>query len=144
MASVIDERQAEIADEFAMFGDWMEKYEHIISLGRELAPMDEADKVDDNLIKGCQSRVWLAARKGDDGHVTFTADSDAIITKGLVALMVQALSDAPAADIACTNLSFLDEIGLHSRLSPTRSNGLQAMVKQMKLYGLAFTAGDCF
>ena len=141
MASVIDERQAEIADEFAMFGDWMEKYEHIISLGRELAPMDEADKVDDNLIKGCQSRVWLAARKGDDGHVTFTADSDAIITKGLVALMVRALSDAPAADIAGANLSFLDEIGLHSHLSPTRSNGLQAMVKQMKLFGLAFTAG---
>ena len=141
MASVIDERQAEIADEFAMFGDWMEKYEHIISLGRELAPMDEADKVDDNLIKGCQSRVWLAARKGDDGHVTFTADSDAIITKGLVALMVRVLSDAPAADIAGANLSFLDEIGLHSHLSPTRSNGLQSMVKQMKLYGLAFTAG---
>lgn len=141
MASVIDERQAEIADEFAMFGDWMEKYEHIISLGRELAPMDEADKVDDNLIKGCQSRVWLAARKGDDGHVTFTADSDAIITKGLVALMVRALSDAPAADIAGANLSFLDEIGLHSHLSPTRSNGLQAMVKQMKLYGLALTVG---
>jgi cysteine desulfuration protein SufE len=141
MASVIDERQAEIADEFAMFGDWMEKYEHIISLGRELAPMDEADKVDDNLIKGCQSRVWLAARRGDDGHVTFTADSDAIITKGLVALMVRALSDAPAADIAGANLSFLDDIGLHSHLSPTRSNGLQAMVKQMKLYGLAFTAG---
>ena len=141
MASVIDERQAEIVDEFAMFDDWMEKYEHIISLGRELAPMDEADKVDDNLIKGCQSRVWLAARKGEDGHVTFTADSDAIITKGLVALMVRALSDAPAGDIAGANLSFLDEIGLHSHLSPTRSNGLQAMVKQMKLYGLAFTAG---
>ena len=139
MASVIDERQAEIADEFAMFGDWMEKYEHIISLGRELAPMDEADKDDDNRIKGCQSRVWLAARKGDDGHVTFTADSDAIITKGLVALMVRVLSDAPAADIAGANLSFLDEIGLHSHLSPTRSNGLQAMVKQMKLYGLALT-----
>jgi len=138
---MIDQRQEEIAEEFAMFGDWMEKYEHIISLGRELAPMDEADKVDDNLIKGCQSRVWLAARKGDDGHVTFTADSDAIITKGLVALMVRVLSDAPAAEIAGANLSFLDEIGLHSHLSPTRSNGLQAMVKQMKLYGLAFTAG---
>ncbi len=141
MASVIDERQAEIADDFAMFGDWMEKYEHIISLGRELAPMDPADKVDDNLIKGCQSRVWLAAKRDDRGHVHFAADSDAIITKGLVALMVRALSDAPAADIAGANLTFLDEIGLHSHLSPTRSNGLQAMVKQMKLYGLAFTAG---
>ena len=141
MASVIDERQAEIADEFAMFGDWMEKYEHIISLGRELAPMDEADKVDDNLIKGCQSRVWLAAKRGDDGQVVFTADSDAIITKGLAALMVRVLSDAPAVDIATANLTFIDEIGLHSHLSPTRSNGLQSMVKQMKLYGLAFTAG---
>ena len=141
MASVIDERQAEIAEEFAMFGDWMEKYEHIISLGKELDPLDPEDKVDENLIKGCQSRVWLAAKRGDDGHVTFTADSDAIITKGLVALMVRVLSDAPAADIAGANLSFLDEIGLHSHLSPTRSNGLQSMVKQMKLYGLAFTAG---
>ena len=141
MSEMINQRQAEITDEFAMLGDWMEKYEHIISLGRELAPMDEADKVDDNLIKGCQSRVWLAARKDDDGHVTFTADSDAIITKGLVALMIRVLSDAPAAEIAGANLSFLDDIGLHSHLSPTRSNGLQAMVKQMKLYGLAFTAG---
>ena len=140
MPEMIDQRQVEIAEEFAMFGDWMEKYEHIISLGRELAPMDDADKVDDNLIKGCQSRVWLAARKDDDGHVTFTADSDAIITRGLVALMIRVLSDAPAAEIAGANLSFLDDIGLHSHLSPTRSNGLQAMVKQMKLYGLAFTA----
>jgi cysteine desulfuration protein SufE len=114
MASVIDERQAEIAEEFAMFGDWMEKYEHIISLGKELDPLDPEDKVDENLIKGCQSRVWLAAKRGDDGQVVFTADSDAIITKGLAALMI--------------------------RLSPTRSNGLQSMVKQMKLYGLAFTA----
>ena len=99
--------------------------------------------MDENLIKGCQSRVWLAAKRGDDGQVVFTADSDAIITKGLAALMVRVLSDAPAADIASAKLSFLDEIGLHSHLSPTR-NGLQSMVKQMKLYGLAFTAGlDC-
>ena len=140
MASVIDQRQEEIAEEFAMFGDWMEKYEYIISLGKELDPLDPADKVDDNLIKGCQSRVWLAAKRGADGQVVFTADSDAIITKGLAALMVRVLSDAPAADIATANLSFLDEIGLHSHLSPTRSNGLQSMVKQMKLYGLAFTA----
>ena len=125
-----------------MFGDWMEKYEHIISLGKELAPLAPEDKVDDNLIKGCQSRVWLAAKRGKDGHVVFTADSDAIITKGLAALMVRVLSDAPAADIASANLFFLDEIGLHSHLSPTRSNGLQSMVKQMKLYGLALTAGQ--
>ena len=123
-----------------MFGDWMEKYDYIISLGKELAPLDDADRVDDNLIKGCQSRVWLAAKKGDQGHVVFHADSDAIITKGLAALMVRVLSDAPAGDIAKADLTFLDEIGLHSHLSPTRSNGLQAMVKQMKLYGLASTA----
>ena len=141
MATGIDERQEEIVEEFAMFGDWMEKYEYIISLGKELAPLDPGDKVEDNLIKGCQSRVWLAAKKGDDGRVMFTADSDAIITKGLAALMVRVLSDASAADIASANLSFLDDIGLHSHLSPTRSNGLQSMVKQMKLYGLAFTAG---
>lgn len=141
MATGIDERQEEIVEEFAMFGDWMEKYEYIISLGKELAPLDPEDKVDDNLIKGCQSRVWLAAKKCDDGRVMFTADSDAIITKGLAALMVRVLSDASAADIASANLSFLDDIGLHSHLSPTRSNGLQSMVKQMKLYGLAFTAG---
>ncbi len=125
-----------------MFGDWMEKYEHIISLGKELAPLAPEDKVDDNLIKGCQSRVWLAAKRGKDGRVVFTADSDAIITKGLAALMVRVLSDAPAVDIASADLFFLDEIGLHSHLSPTRSNGLQSMVKQMKLYGLALTAGQ--
>lgn len=141
MATGIDERQEEIVEEFAMFGDWMEKYEYIISLGKELAPLDPEDKVEDNLIKGCQSRVWLVAKKGNDGRVMFTADSDAIITKGLAALMVRVLSDASAADIASANLSFLDDIGLHSHLSPTRSNGLQSMVKQMKLYGLAFTAG---
>ena len=124
-----------------MFGDWMEKYEYIISLGKELAPLAPEDKVDENLIKGCQSRVWLAAKRGDDGQVVFTADSDAIITKGLAALMVRVLSHAPAADIASAKLSFLDEIGLHNHLSPTRSNGLQSMVKQMKLYGLALTAG---
>ena len=87
-----------------MFGDWMEKYEHIISLGKELAPLDPEDKVEDNLIKGCQSRVWLAAKKGDDGRVMFTADSDAIITKGLAALMVRVLSDASAADIASSTV----------------------------------------
>ena len=141
MATGIDERQEEIVEEFAMFGDWMEKYEYIISLGKELGALDPEDKVEDNLIKGCQSSVWLAAKKGDDGRVMFTADSDAIITKGLAALMVRVLSDASAADIASANLSFLDDIGLHSHLSPTRSNGLQSMVKQMKLYGLAFTAG---
>ena len=123
-----------------MFGDWMEKYEHIISLGRELAPMDPADKVDENLIKGCQSRVWLAAKRDTRGHVHFAADSDAIITKGLVGLMVQVLSDAPAQAIAKANLHFLDAIGLHQHLSPTRSNGLASMVQQMRLYAAALAA----
>ena len=140
MASVIDQRQEHIEDEFAKMGDWMEKYEYIISLGKELDALDPADKVDDNLIKGCQSRVWLNAKQGINGEVIFTADSDAIITKGLAALMIRVLSNAPASDIASAELFFLDRIGLNTHLSPTRSNGLQSMVKQMKLYGLVFTA----
>lgn len=106
-----------------MFGDWMEKYEHIISLGKELAPLDAEDRADDNLIKGCQSRVWLAAKKSEQGQVVFHADSDAIITKGLVALMVRVLSDAPASDIATADLTFLDDFGLHSHLSPPEATG---------------------
>ena len=139
MATVIDARQEEIAEEFAMFGDWMEKYEHIIELGKELNLIEDSNKIDDNLIKGCQSRVWLSAELSDGGDVIFKADSDAIITKGLVALMIRVLSDAKPKDIAESNLYFLEEIGLNAHLSPTRSNGLLSMVKQMKMYGLAFS-----
>lgn len=133
-------RQGQIIEEFNMFPDWMEKYEHIIELGKELDPIAEADKIDDNLIKGCQSRVWLTASLNDEGKVIFSADSDAIITKGLVALMIRVLSDAKPMEIASADLHFLEAIGLNAHLSPTRSNGLLSMVKQMKMYGLAYSA----
>lgn len=136
----IDSRQDQIIEEFDMFSDWMEKYEHIIELGKELAPLDESKKLDENLIKGCQSRVWLSAELNDEGKVIFTADADAIITKGLVALMIRVLSDSEPLEIASSNLRFLDVIGLNAHLSPTRSNGLLSMVKQMKMYGIAFSA----
>jgi cysteine desulfuration protein SufE len=137
---LLEARQNEIVEEFSMFGDWMEKYEHIIEMGKELNPLAESDKTEDNLIRGCQSRVWLAARKDEDGNVHFSADSDAIITKGLVALMVRVLSDAEPEDIAKVDLHFLEDIGLNTHLSLTRSNGLASMVKQMKMYGLVFSA----
>ena len=133
-------RQGQIIEEFDMFPDWMEKYEHIIELGKELEPIAEADKIDDNLIKGCQSRVWLTASLNDEGKVIFSADSDAIITKGLVALMIRVLSDAKPMEIASADLHFLEAIGLNAHLSLTRSNGLLSMVKQMKMYGLAYSA----
>jgi cysteine desulfuration protein SufE len=139
MSAQIDSRQNQIIEEFEMFPDWMEKYEHIIELGKELNLIEDSNKIDDNLIKGCQSRVWLSAELSDGGDVIFKADSDAIITKGLVALMIRVLSDAKPKDIAESNLYFLEEIGLNAHLSPTRSNGLLSMVKQMKMYGLAFS-----
>lgn len=139
MSATIDSRQNQIIEEFEMFPDWMEKYEHIIELGKELNLIDESKKIDDNLIKGCQSRVWLSAEMSPEGNVVFKADSDAIITKGLVALMIRVLSDATPKEIAESNLHFLEEIGLNAHLSPTRSNGLLSMVKQMKMYGLAFS-----
>ena len=140
ISATIDIRQDQIIEEFDMFPDWMEKYEHIIELGKELDPLDEAKKLDENLINGCQSRVWLSAELNDKGKVIFTADSDAIITKGLVALMIRVLSDAEPMEIAGADLRFLEVIGLNAHLSPTRSNGLLSMVKQMKMYGLVFSA----
>lgn len=132
-------REAEIIDEFALFDDWMDKYEHIISLGKELPLIDESLKSDDLLIKGCQSRVWLHA-KLVDGRVVFTADSDAIITKGVISLLIRVLSGQTLQAIIDTELSFVERIGLKEHLSPTRSNGLVSMIKQMKLYALAFKA----
>ena len=139
-SATIDIRQDQIIEEFDVFPDWMEKYEHIIELGKELDPIDETKKLDENLIKGCQSRVWLSAELNDEGKVIFTADSDAIITKGLVAMMIRVLSNAEPMEIASADLRFLEVIGLNAHLSPTRSNGLLSMVKQMKMYGLAFSA----
>jgi cysteine desulfuration protein SufE len=136
----IEQRQQEIIEEFALFDDWMQKYEHIIELGKELPVISPEFKTDDNIIKGCQSRVWLHAEMLNSGVVRFTADSDAIITKGMIAMMIRVLSDQSPEDIATADLHFVNEIGLHQHLSPTRSNGLLSMIKQMKFYSLAFQA----
>ncbi|MBX3242470.1 MAG: SufE family protein [Chitinophagaceae bacterium] len=133
----INEQQDAIIEEFSFFSDWTEKYEHIIQMGRDLPLIEERYKVDENLIRGCQSRVWLHA-DCRDGKIYFTADSDALITKGLVSMMVRVLSGQAAKDIAEAQIYFIDEIGLKSHLSLTRSNGLLSMLKQMKMYGVAF------
>lgn len=135
----INEIQEQIIEDFSYYEDWMEKYEHIISLGKELPLIEEQYKTEENLIKGCQSRVWLHADY-KDGIVYFTADSDAIITKGLVSLMISVLSGQSPKDIANADIYFIDKIGLKSHLSPTRSNGLLAMLKQMKMYAVALNA----
>ena len=135
----IKELQDEIIEDFGLFGDWMEKYEYIIQLGKDLPLIEEQYKTDDNLIRGCQSRVWMHPEY-KDGKIFFTADSDAIITKGLVSMVIQVLSGHSPKEIVDAELYFIDAIGLSSHLSPTRSNGLLSMVKQIKLYALAFQA----
>jgi cysteine desulfuration protein SufE len=132
----IESKQQEIVQDFAMFPTWMEKYEYIIELGKDLNVMDEDLKTEDHLIKGCQSRVWLSAIKNEDGTFHFTADSDAIITKGIVALVVRLFDGEKGNDIVQAPMDFLKEIGLIENLSPTRSNGLAAMIKQIKTYAL--------
>lgn len=131
----ISEIENEIIDEFSMFDDWMEKYEHIIELGKELPLISDQYKTEGNLIKGCQSRVWLHA-ENQGGIVSYFADSDAIITKGIIALLIRVLNNQNAKEIIEAKLEFIDEIGLKEHLSPTRSNGLLSMVKQMKVYAL--------
>lgn len=128
--------QEEIIDEFSMFDDWMERYEYIIDLGKSLPIIDDAFKTDDKLIKGCQSKVWLHSEV-DNNHVKYTADSDAILTKGIVALLLRVFSDQHPKDILEADTSFIDEIGLKEHLSPTRANGLVSMVKQIKMYAIA-------
>ncbi|MEJ5053959.1 SufE family protein [Sphingobacterium sp. MYb382] len=135
----INEIQDELIEDFAFYQDWMEKYEYIIQLGKELPLIEESHKQDDYIIKGCQSRVWLYPEL-IDGKINFTADSDAIITKGLVSLMVKVLSGHSPSEIANADLYFVDQIGLKEHLSPTRANGLLSMIKQMKLYALALQA----
>jgi len=132
----INEIQDELIEDFAFFTDWMEKYEYIIQLGKEVPLIDEQYKTDEYIIKGCQSKVWLFPEI-KDGKVYFTADSDAIITKGLVSLMVKVLSGHSAKELVDADLYFVDKIGLKEHLSPTRANGLLSMIKQMKLYALA-------
>jgi len=135
----IQEIQHEIVDEFSMFDDWMQRYEYIIDLGKELPLIDEQYKTDDNIIKGCQSKVWLHAEQQDDKMV-FTADSDAILTKGIIAILIRAFSNQKAGDILEANTDFIDEIGLKEHLSATRANGLVSMIKQIKMYALAYNA----
>ncbi|VAW25251.1 Sulfur acceptor protein =_ iron-sulfur cluster assembly SufE [hydrothermal vent metagenome] len=132
----IKEIQEEIIDEFSMFEDWMERYEYIIDLGKSLPLIDEAYKLDENLITGCQSKVWLHSEiKGD--KINFTADSDAILTKGIVAILLRVFNNQKPTDILNADLFFIDKIGLKEHLSPTRANGLVSMIKQIKLYALA-------
>ena len=135
----INEIQDEIIEEFSGFDDWMDKYQLLIDLGNEQAPLDEKYKTEQNLIDGCQSRVWLQADY-EDGKIRFTAESDALIVKGIVSLLIGILDDHTPQEILDADLYFIEEIGLKEHLSPTRSNGLVAMVKQMRVYALAFSA----
>jgi cysteine desulfuration protein SufE len=135
----IVETEQEIIEEFELFDDWMQKYEHLIDLGKSLPLIADQYKTEENLIKGCQSQVWMHSEL-KDGKVVYTADSDAIITKGMVALMVRVLSEHTPNEIIDSKLDFIEKIGLTKHLSPTRSNGLVSMIKQMKLDALAYKA----
>jgi cysteine desulfuration protein SufE len=133
----IEEIQHDIIEEFSIYDDWMDKYAYLIELGNQLEDLDPKDKNDQNLIKGCQSRVWLVAEKGN-GKIHFRGESDAVIVKGLVALLLRVVSGRTPKEIMENTLHFIDDLGLKQHLSPTRSNGLLAMVKQIKLYAVAF------
>lgn len=131
--------QEEVIDEFLLFDDWMQKYEYMIDLGKSLPLINEKNKTDDRLIKGCQSKVWLDAQL-KNGKINYTADSDAIITKGIIAILLRVFSNQTPDAILSTNTDFIDEIGLKEHLSPTRANGLVSMIKQLKIYALALKA----
>ncbi len=141
MTQNIQEIQEEIIDDFAMFDDWMEKYEYLIELGKSLPIINQKYKIEDNLIKGCQSKVWLHAEKEAD-KIIYTADSDAIITKGIIALLLRVFSNQKSSDILNIKTDFIDKIGLKEHLSPTRANGLVSMIKKIKLYALALQANE--
>ena len=133
----IKEIQEEIVEEFSMFDDWMERYEYIIELGKNLPLIKEEFKTENNLIKGCQSKVWLQGEQKDD-KIIFTADSDAILTKGIIAILIRVFSNQSAKDILDADMSFIDEIGVKEHVSPPRANGLVSMIKNIKMYALAF------
>lgn len=135
----ITDIQEELIDEFSMFDDWMQRYEYMIELGKSLPLIAEESKIDANLIKGCQSKVWLDA-KLEGGNILYTADSDAIITKGIVSILIRTFTNQTPEAIIAANTDFIDEIGLKEHLSPTRANGLVSMVKQIKIYAIAFQA----
>ncbi|MDD2288079.1 MAG: SufE family protein [Bacteroidales bacterium] len=134
----IKEIEQQIIDEFNVFEDWMDKYNYLIEIGRECPIIDEKDKKEENLIKGCQSRVWVSA-KLDNGKMDIKADSDAVITKGIITLLLRVYNNQDPQEVYDSELTFIDDIGLKTHLSPTRSNGLLSMIKQIKLYALAFT-----
>lgn len=134
---ILNKIQQEIIEEFEFFDDWMQKYEHLIELGKSLPIIDAVHQTDENLISGCQSKVWLFAEKKQD-KIIYTANSDAILTKGVVALLLRVFSNQTAEEILKTDTEFIDQIGLKEHLSPTRANGLVSMIKQIKLYALAF------
>lgn len=135
----ITELQADIVEEFSLFDDWMQRYEYIIDLGKSLPLIDEQYKTEENIIKGCQSKVWVHGELLRD-KIVFTADSDAILTKGIIAILIRVFSNQKATDILDANTDFIDAIGLKEHLSPTRANGLVSMIKQIKMYALAFNA----
>ncbi|MFM6938726.1 SufE family protein [Aquirufa sp. TARAVU-A1A] len=137
--ATINETQDELIEEFGLFEDWADKYEYLIDLGKKLSPMNEAFKTEENVIKGCQSKVWLHAEKQGD-QVVFFADSEAIIVKGMISMLIRVLSNHTPAEIMQADLYFIDQIGMAQHLAQTRSNGLVAMVKQMKNYAVAFNA----
>ncbi len=137
----IQEIQNEIVVEFSMFDDWMERYEYIIELGKSLPLIDEKYKTEENIIKGCQSKVWVHGEQNND-EIVFTADSDAILTKGIIAILIRTFSNQKASDILEANTEFIDKIGLKEHLSPTRANGLVSMIKQIKMYALAFSVNN--
>ncbi|MBE0662386.1 MAG: SufE family protein [Bacteroidales bacterium] len=137
----IEETEKEIISEFEMFDDWLDRYNYLIEMGKSLHVIDAKNKSETNLIHGCQSRVWLHA-EFVDGHIHFTADSDAVITRGIISLLIRVLSDRTPDEIIHAKLEFIDAIGLTQHLSPSRSNGLTSMIKQIKLYALAFKAKE--
>ena len=133
----IAERQQEVIEEFSLFDDWMQRYEHMIDLGKSLPLISEEYKTEDNIIKGCQSKVWVYASLEAD-QLVFTADSDAIITKGIIAILIRVFSNQPPKAILDADTDFIDKIGLKEHLSPTRANGLVSMIKQIKMYAVAY------
>lgn len=135
----INEIQDEVIEDFSAFDDWMDKYQMLIDLGNEQEPLADEYKTEQNLIDGCQSRVWVQCDKAEDGTLSFLADSDALIVKGIIALLIKVINHQPAKDILDADLYFIEEIGLKEHLSPTRSNGLLAMVKRIKAYALAYS-----
>ncbi len=138
--NTIADNEIEIIEDFELFSDWEDKYEYIIALGKELPLIKDEYKNEDYIVRGCQSRVWIYAEKQGE-NIVFSADSDAIITKGIIALLIRVLSNQPATEVAKSDLDFINKIGLKDHLSPNRSNGLVSMIQKMKTYALAFSSG---